>query len=164
LIQGTDSARPCSLAGRYDNPIPSSHRLFKNSSTVLYCTVTVHWALLKEQNADNSWYSRNGAATAKITATAGTQGTGQQQQRPQQQLVLKERGNNSKDHSNSWYSRSGAATTKNTATAGTQGTGQQQQRPQQQLVLKERGSNSKDHSNSWYSRNGAEMLYQQLGR
>jgi hypothetical protein len=34
-FQGTNSARQCSLAGRYDNPIPtpSLHRLFKNSIT-----------------------------------------------------------------------------------------------------------------------------------
>jgi hypothetical protein len=31
----------------------------------------------------NSWYLWNGAATTKTTATAGTYGTGQQQQRPQ---------------------------------------------------------------------------------
>jgi hypothetical protein len=46
----------------------------------------------------NSWYLWNGAATTKTTATAGTYGTGQQQQRPQQQLVLMERGSNNKDH------------------------------------------------------------------
>jgi hypothetical protein len=46
----------------------------------------------------NSWYSRNGAATTKTTATTGTYGMGQQQQRPQQQLVLMERGSNNKDH------------------------------------------------------------------
>ncbi len=52
----------------------------------------------------NSWYSRNGAATTKTTAIAGTYGTGQQQQKiPQQRLVLMERGSNNKDHSNSWY-------------------------------------------------------------
>jgi hypothetical protein len=37
-FQGTNSARLCSLAGRYDNPIPTrflaTNRLFKNSSTV----------------------------------------------------------------------------------------------------------------------------------
>jgi hypothetical protein len=49
LFQGTDSVSLCSLAGRYDNPIParfqapSPHRLFKNSSSlnsiqILYCT------------------------------------------------------------------------------------------------------------------------------
>jgi hypothetical protein len=36
-FQGTNSARQCSLAGRYGNPcsysVPSPHRLFKNSST-----------------------------------------------------------------------------------------------------------------------------------
>jgi hypothetical protein len=32
-FQGMNSASPCSLAGRYDNPIPSPHRLFKNSSS-----------------------------------------------------------------------------------------------------------------------------------
>ncbi len=36
-FQGTNSARLCSLVGRYDNPyscsVPSTHRLFKNSST-----------------------------------------------------------------------------------------------------------------------------------
>jgi hypothetical protein len=32
-FQGTNSARLCSLAGRYDNTIPITHRLFKNSST-----------------------------------------------------------------------------------------------------------------------------------
>jgi hypothetical protein len=33
-FQGTDSASLCSLTGRYDNSVPNSHRLFKNSSTV----------------------------------------------------------------------------------------------------------------------------------
>jgi hypothetical protein len=36
-FQGTNAARLCSLAGRYDNPVPTlflaPHRLFKNSSS-----------------------------------------------------------------------------------------------------------------------------------
>jgi hypothetical protein len=39
IDQGINSARMCSLAGRYDNPVPysvpSPHRLFTNSSTDL---------------------------------------------------------------------------------------------------------------------------------